>query len=254
MLWTPGQHVFIRFLTLGLHSFTAHPFSICSLPASPRENRPSELVFYIRPRGGFTSRLANIAGKQPNISLPVLLDGPYGGVNALTLTKFDMALVIAGGSGAGYTLPLIEDIARRFEEQYDTVSDREKEVSVRPRKTVLQVVVATRDHPTRQWYLEAVDELLSRYPAFLNSKSLHVSVYFTGASPRMSSDPDLNPSAGPVTLATTGDNRGYSDPSGPNSDLSSMTTSDFHCRPNLPQHHPRGNFKEWCFCRKLCGD
>lgn len=113
-------------------------------------------MFYIRPRGGFTSRLAKIASKQPNVSLPVLLDGPYGGLIAVTLTKFDRALIIAGGSGAGYTLPLIEDVVRRLNGQHDTDSE-EKGTSLRPRQTVLQVIVSTRDHDTRRWYHEAIN-------------------------------------------------------------------------------------------------
>lgn len=232
-LWTPGQHIFIRFLTLGLHSLTAHPFSICSLPASPQDNRPSELVFYIRPRGGFTSRLAKIAGKQPNVLLPVLLDGPYGGVNATTLTKFDKALIIAGGSGAGNTLPLIEHIARHFDESLNTISD-EKEASLRPRKTVLQVLFSTRDDDTRRWYHEAVDQLLSRYPAFSSSKSLHVSVYFTGASPLASSDLNSSPPFGTVKRTTTKDESGYGQSSRSTSDLPSTTWSDYLSRPDLP--------------------
>lgn len=49
----------------------------------------------------------------------------------MTLTKFGKALVMAGGSGAGYMLPLIEDVARRLNEQHDTDSE-EKGTSVRP--------------------------------------------------------------------------------------------------------------------------
>ena len=228
MLWTPGQHVFLRFLTLGLHSLTAHPFSICSLPALPRDNRSSELVFYIRPRGGLTSRLAKIASKQPDVSIPVLLDGPYGGVDALTITKFDKALIIAGGSGAGYTLALVEDVARRFDEQ-------EKGACLQARKTILQVIISTRDDSTRVWYQSAVDELLSRYPAFANSDSLRVSIYLTDVSSSTSSDPDR------ISLAETGeqtmikDENGYRHPGRSLSNLQSQTKLNFHGRPNLPR-------------------
>ncbi len=231
--WTPGQHVFIRFLTLGLHSLTAHPFSICSLPALLQYNGPSELVFYIRPRGGFTSRLAKIASKQPNVSLPVLLDGPYGGLNATTLTKFDKALIIAGGSGAGYTLPLIEDVVRRLDGQHDTGSE-EKGISLRPRQTVLQVIVSTREHDTRRWYHEAINQLLSRYPTFSSSNSLHVSVYFTGASSLASSDLGSSPPFGTAKGAATSDDDGYGDSGRSCLDLPSTTKSNFLSRPDLP--------------------
>lgn len=230
-MWTPGQHVFIRFLTLSLHSLTAHPFSICSLPALPRDNRPSELVFYIRPRGGFTSRLAKLAAKQPNVSLPVLLDGPYGGTNT-TLAKFGKALIIAGGSGAGYTLPLIEDVARKFEEGKTT--SEEKEANLQRRKTVLQVLISTRDYDTRSWYHEAIDQLLSQYPAFASSNSLHVSVHHTSASPLASSDPGSSKPSEIVKRTSTKNNSWYDDSTRPNSTLPSTTKSNFQGRPNLP--------------------
>ena len=232
MLWTPGQHVFVRFLTLGLHSLTTHPFSVCSLPASDQDPRPSELVFYIRPRGGFTSRLAKIAAKQPDVSLPVLLDGPYGGINAKTLTKFDKALIIAGGSGAGYTLPLIEDVARRFEERHETVSEDNKS-SFSRRKTVLQVVLSTRESETRSWYYEAIDQLLSRYPAFSSSNSLRVSVYLTGASALAPFDPDLSKSAEIFELATNKENIRHDEDS--SRSTSGVTKSNFEDRPDLPR-------------------
>lgn len=231
--WTPGQHVFIRFLTLGLHSLTAHPFTICSLPASSGEKGPSQLVFYIRPRGGFTSRLAKLAGKQPNISLRVLLDGPYGGVNAKTMTKFDKALVIAGGSGAGFTLSLIEDVVQRLSQQHGTVSD-EKEAVLRPRKTVLQVVLATRDRDTQRWYHEAIADLLSPYSSSSISESLHISVYFTGSS----SEPSDSNSSRPAEVSkpmTMNESSGQGVSNCSSSDSPSNTTPNFQSRPDLPR-------------------
>jgi hypothetical protein len=50
MSWKPGQHVFLRFWALpGLHSYSMHPFTICSLPSS------GEMVFFVRPHRGFTA-------------------------------------------------------------------------------------------------------------------------------------------------------------------------------------------------------
>lgn len=229
-MWTPGQHVFIRFLTLSLHSLTAHPFSICSMPALPHNNQPSELVFYIRPRGGFTSRLARIAARQPNISLPILLDGPYGGMNATTLAKFDKALIIAGGSGAGYTLPLIEDVARKYEESATTTSEK-KEASNPRRKTVIQVLISTRDLDTRIWYHEAIDQLLTRYPAFSSSNSLHVSVYHTGISSTSSpsSDPTSHSPPELPNQTTPPRNNSWYEEASP-----SPPTTNVQHRPNLP--------------------
>lgn len=117
MRWKPGQHIFVRFLTLGLHSLTSHPFTICSLPN--QSGTQPELVFFISPRGGLTSRLAMLAVKEPNKSIGVYLDGPYGAISVESLSKFGKALVIAGGSGAGFTLPLIEDVLRHLDSRQD---------------------------------------------------------------------------------------------------------------------------------------
>lgn len=48
--WSIGQHVFVRFVGLGPHAWTSHPFTICSLPARAGE-KDNELVLYIRAQG-----------------------------------------------------------------------------------------------------------------------------------------------------------------------------------------------------------
>ncbi|KAF2091902.1 ferric reductase [Saccharata proteae CBS 121410] len=160
--WTPGQHVFLRFLTLGLHSLTSHPFTICSLPPLSQKDYP-ELRFLIAPAGGFTSRLSRLAEKQPNMSVRVLLDGPYGGLNVRTLATFDKALLIAGGSGAGFTLPLLEDTLRKARTGSDEV-----------RSTHVHVIVATRSREVLDWYSEEVRSILDMYPEARLSVSMHV--------------------------------------------------------------------------------
>ncbi|KXS99405.1 hypothetical protein AC578_8131 [Pseudocercospora eumusae] len=101
--WTVDQHFFVRFMSLGLHAWTIHPFTACSLPtrASALEKADSELVLYIRPRGGFTSRLARHAESHSNSFIRVLIDGPYGGVEMQKLVTSQRQLIVAGGSGAG---------------------------------------------------------------------------------------------------------------------------------------------------------
>src|SRR6201996_3851951 len=54
--WKPGQHCFLRFTSFGLlGTLSSHPFTICSLP-STRQDEPSELVFYLRHKGGLTAK------------------------------------------------------------------------------------------------------------------------------------------------------------------------------------------------------
>lgn len=119
--WGPGQHMFVRFMStaLGLpHALTTHPFSICSLPRVGKDNiGVNELVFYVRPHGGITKRLHEFAKASPGETLPVLLDGPYGGMDAAAFESFDRFLVIAGGSGGGTILPILETLARRVPQE-----------------------------------------------------------------------------------------------------------------------------------------
>lgn len=62
--WSPGQHLFVRFLTPDLHLLTAHPFTISSLYRDPDQTgKTSEIIFYIKPCRGITARLAVMAEK-----------------------------------------------------------------------------------------------------------------------------------------------------------------------------------------------
>jgi predicted ferric reductase len=88
--WSPGQHYFVRFLDMGAHALTSHPFTVTTLPQS------GALEFQIRVRGGMTDRLVSYARKQKSSS--VILDGPYGGIHG-SLRVYDRVVLLAGGSG-----------------------------------------------------------------------------------------------------------------------------------------------------------
>ncbi|KXH45931.1 hypothetical protein CSAL01_09159 [Colletotrichum salicis] len=165
--WTPGQHVYLRFLTGGMHALTAHPFTICSIP---RHGQRSEMVFYIQPRGGITARLAAIAQKSPEASVQVLLDGPYGGVTDRWFTGFNRTLVVAGGAGAGFSLPMIEHFLKC---QHQGTANPE-----------MEVIIATRDLEFREWYCRALDDIIARYAHTEDTKAPCISISFheTGTS------------------------------------------------------------------------
>ncbi|UKZ82896.1 hypothetical protein TrVFT333_010696 [Trichoderma virens FT-333] len=127
--WIPGQHCFLRFTGFGFfQALSAHPFTICSLP-SRETNERSELIFYIRHQRGLTARLHQTALENPGSSIPVLVDGPYGGINQQSYAHSDHLLVIAGGSGAGWTLPFIEQFvlcqSKPFDEERGQAADLE---------------------------------------------------------------------------------------------------------------------------------
>jgi NAD(P)H-flavin reductase len=184
--WAPGQHCFLRFTSFGvLQAVSSHPFTICSSPSMDPDAQ-SELVFYIRPHSGFTAKLHAHALAHPNSSIRVLVDGPYGGITPQNFTDSDHALVIAGGSGAGWCLPYVEHFLRVRRRSYDTpftsndTSEIEKGLHKVSKTTSLRVVLATRDAASRMWFLGAVDALRVKYNTSESLSDLRVDVHLTG--------------------------------------------------------------------------
>ena len=105
--WSPGQHVQLACPTL--LPFQIHPFTIASLPSD------NKLELIIRAHRGATGRIA----KHANTRLPpveetlVVLDGPYGRIRPLE--QFDTVVLIAGSTGATFTMPLLRDLVRRWD-------------------------------------------------------------------------------------------------------------------------------------------
>ena len=228
--WQPGQHFFVRFLTLGIHAWSIHPFTACSLPQTTTS---SELVFYIRPRGGFTARLARLAESHPQSPIRVLLDGPYGGIDPRKLEQSKRLLVVAGGSGAGWVLPLIEAFARL----QNWGADDEKTSASRS----MRIVLATRDAPTRSWFEEAVRDLLAKSHGARSLSGLHIEVFYTGsaedASSRKADGQFLQKLSHPEEAPETKGTPMVSASSDSGSPSSSSTALEVRCpdgRPDLP--------------------
>jgi ferric-chelate reductase len=161
--WKPGQHIFVRFLTAGVHAATMHPFSICSLP--DKHGRATDMVFYIKPKSGFTARLARMAASGSANAIPVLLDGPYGGPPTSSFTGYEQVLLIAGGSGAGFLLPLLEDLIR---------CTCHIDESIRMK---VHLVLAVRKAEEADWFKSAVKNIVHGDVCTCN---IHISVYITG--------------------------------------------------------------------------
>lgn len=108
--WKPGQHAYIIIPTVSKLPFEAHPFTIASIPEVVNDQNDRDLVFLIRARSGFTGRL----GKQAVVDSPsrvsAFIDGPYGCPPNLRI--YSTCVLIAGGSGVSYTLPLLLDLIR----------------------------------------------------------------------------------------------------------------------------------------------
>ncbi|KAF3048607.1 hypothetical protein E8E11_009888 [Didymella keratinophila] len=191
MQWKPGQHCFLRFTNFGLQAFSSHPFTICSLP-SLRASDKSELVFYIRHSQCLTKKLYEHAQGHPEISLPILVDGPYGGINMQGFNDADRLLVIAGGSGAGWILSFLELFCRQRSTPSTidisagrniSPSDEEKQSDVEHRRK-LRIELATRDITSRTWFLHAVAELFAKYSLPFKPSDIDIEIHLTGKAER----------------------------------------------------------------------
>ncbi|KAL1849542.1 ferric-chelate reductase Frp1 [Paecilomyces lecythidis] len=116
--WKPGQHVF-----LACHSivpFQNHPFTISSLPSDRR------LEFLVRAEKGGTGRLFQYASKNHSTlsdsdtaaassTKTVFLEGPYGAMRPLR--QFDSVVLMAGGMGITFIVPLLRDIVEGWKSE-----------------------------------------------------------------------------------------------------------------------------------------
>ncbi|KAJ5175339.1 Riboflavin synthase-like beta-barrel [Penicillium canariense] len=206
--WAPGQHVFVRFLTSDLHLLTAHPFTISSVCHDPDQiGKASELIFYIKPRRGVTARLAALAAKQPGITKKILIDGPYGGVSTHHMSRFDTLLVIAGGSGGGFSLAMVDEALRQ-----SGVTTGEDESGQESRRH-LQVVFSTRNTSIADWYIHEIESRLSQSTTLPGSDigfETSVSVHITSNRDSTLSTSTLDSEKGstnklpPTDITTTG--------------------------------------------------
>lgn len=126
--WAPGQHVFLSCQSLA--PMQAHPFTIASLPGD------GKMEFYIQSKRGGTKKLHHYAEKC-GLDLPqnradkntssVAIEGPYGRVRSLK--QFDSVVLLAGSTGATFTMPLLRDLVSSWHEASgQSKSTREKPV------------------------------------------------------------------------------------------------------------------------------
>ncbi|KAJ9225469.1 hypothetical protein DTO169C6_2202 [Paecilomyces variotii] len=220
--WRPGQHMFVRFVgnSLGVqHSLATHPFSISSLPYEGKIGTGiNQLVFYVKPHGGITRRMQAFAKERGGQTIPVLLDGPYGGIDSTAFDTFERFFFIAGGSGGSTILPLLGSLVRKAACQQLLTKEAGSAESLK--SLDVQILWAVKSQESIGWFREAVSTILSEpFPG-----SLRISVHVTQTA--------LNPQAqGDAAESTKSIN--VSDESLPQTDdlLSVQLTGK---RPDLP--------------------
>lgn len=117
-----GQHVRLRVFFSG-RIFESHPLTITNAPASTSCIPGNTITLAARAVGDWTrslhdyavheqERAGNEKDEQPGVPVQVMIDGPYGGCS-VDLGTYESVLLVAGGSGATFTLGLLDDIVAR---------------------------------------------------------------------------------------------------------------------------------------------
>ncbi|KAI0796559.1 ferric reductase NAD binding domain-containing protein [Abortiporus biennis] len=197
MNWRPGQHAYVILPSVSELPTEAHPFTIASIPQAldgtcgPDEK---DVVFLIRGRSGFTGRLRDQAAANGNHTVPAFIDGPYG--CPPNLTGFSTCVLIAGGSGVSFTLPLLLDLVHK----------------ARANKSSAKKIVfvwAVRDSEHLKWISKLLTEALA---AARNTQlTIDPRIYITGPKCPIPEVPSLD----------YADNSGSSTPMSPISEKSS---------------------------------
>jgi NAD(P)H-flavin reductase len=129
--WTPGQHVFLS--CQGIAPLQNHPFTIASIPED------GKMEFLVKAQSGGTRRFFKHAQKSQGLAetaqgyeltvphTPLLLtvarlktvtiEGPYGCHRPLR--QFDSIVLLAGSTGATFTVPLLRDVLQGWRENND---------------------------------------------------------------------------------------------------------------------------------------
>ena len=180
--WEPGQYCFVRFFGMGKHAFSSHPFTICSLD-SRQSGESADLLFYIHARGGFTEQLARYIVARQSCTIRISLRGPFGGIDTSQFNRSSKLLIIAGGSGAGWTLPLIECFLRRHVSSKSTLRQEPQSIvdteNLSRAMSTCLVVLATRNDSLHKWYQATVNDLVSRFDTEATA-SLAIQLHYTG--------------------------------------------------------------------------
>jgi ferric-chelate reductase len=110
--WIAGQHIRLRVFFSG-RIFESHPLTILNAPAPLSSSSSGELIVGARVSGDWTRALNELARRdEKTCRVNVMIDGPYGGPT-IDIGEYESALLVAGGSGATFTMGLLDDIVGR---------------------------------------------------------------------------------------------------------------------------------------------
>ncbi|KAB8072352.1 hypothetical protein BDV29DRAFT_158623 [Aspergillus leporis] len=149
MFWTPGQNIFLPFMVCGLHMFTVHPFTICSVPQPGQQN--------------------TLVGPG----------APGWAIWWSSTTSFhcvvERSIIIGGVAGAGPTLAMIEEHMQCAAPGWGRDGDGMGKLT-----STIKVIVSTRVAGTQRWFVEALKEIMAKYSQAATAVSMEVYIHETG--------------------------------------------------------------------------
>lgn len=218
--WTPGQHCWLRMPHLS--PLQNHPFTIANLPSQKAETKSDMQImeFYIRAYSGLTQSLLRSVEDHSDRSVPMHVDGPYGGLSESLPAQYQSLVFVCGGSGVSACLPHILHAL--------TVSQQGSGVV---RKIRLLWMVRDRSHT--EWITKAFKEA-SVLPGLL-----HVDIYITGPAQAAASVSGTNIELDlPDTKEIVPQMEELMHGSSPQPEETQVTWTVQHKRPNLPEVLP----------------
>ncbi|KLJ06745.1 hypothetical protein EMPG_17766 [Blastomyces silverae] len=185
--WKPGQHVLLS--CHGLVPLQSHPLSIASIPADKK------LEFLVRAQNGATKKFFTYASKNHdllggsgassgNVKL-VGVEGPYGRIRPLR--QFDSLVLLAGGMGATFTMPLMRDVVEGWKSECLSKASQRGSFLSSPNRSVtnrIRFIWVIRSRSLLSWFSEQlhaalrdIDACRKHNPAFKGE--LEISIYVT---------------------------------------------------------------------------
>ncbi|KAF2741115.1 hypothetical protein EJ04DRAFT_481486 [Polyplosphaeria fusca] len=179
--WTPGQHVF-----LSCHSIVplqSHPFTVASIPEDGR------MEFLVKAETGGTKRFFRHAEKSHGLpesssrscTKTVAIEGPYGCLRPLR--QFDSVMLLAGSTGASFTMPLLRDILQGWKENAESSSSFSLLKSPTGAVTRhVRFVWVVKSKGQLGWFAEQLSSVYAEFTALqdkLRDIKLEVTVYVT---------------------------------------------------------------------------
>ncbi|EIM23796.1 hypothetical protein WALSEDRAFT_59419 [Wallemia mellicola CBS 633.66] len=157
--WKPAQNIYLRFPTINI--IESHPFTISSIPSLDVHSNSNIMQLLLRGKKGITGKLNSKAqsGKQ---TIPVLIDGPYGGLPT-PLDGYSRVLLLSGGTGVNANISILLDLMRKMERSETLIE-------------YIDFIWTIRSTESLDWFSQTFKQL-SSYTSFDN---LNITIHITG--------------------------------------------------------------------------